>query len=1689
MLTRFRLVWILTLTLLTASCLDRGADKTDTKLGVVAGDPPQFELADCKPRMFDGSPAVAVMFTQPLDRSQDFSRVLKAFERAENEAEDQARPVKGRWVLGDNPRVVYLPYATPARTYRIELAAEVKAQSGKALPQATRCTVVSEAMPESYYFASQGVVLPAGQNGGLPVVTVNTPEVDVQFMRIEPRALPGFLEQVGARRASAPEDDEEASEDASEEEPEYGYYDNSPRWKGTVAGYQLDQLRESATSVYIGRFATDRRKNRRHVSFLPVEKIKELQEPGVYVAIMNAPGRFGWDYQVTYFYVTDIGLHLRHHAGQTDVFTTSLKSGEALRGIDVALIGGDGKTLSRAKTDGDGHAVFAGKLELARAVVARRGKEMSVQALKDPALDLSEFDVGGHPSRDVSLFVYAGRDLYRPGEQFTVSILARDADGKPLPAPKGGTPPPLTLVIKQPNGEQAQTLVVRPHAQGTAYYQQTVTLPPDAPTGSWLVEVKTDPGARRATALWPFQVEEFLPERMKLALTAPEGALKGDEPLSVQVEGTYLYGAPAGGNRLLSAVYTERQRNPLPQAWPGFVFGDANDDSFRRQTDLGETALDEQGRADVVVPVDTDGRQSPMKVRASFSLLETGGRPVVRSVERNWWPAPALVGVRPLFDRDVASEGQLAAFELIRTDASGKFAPAKHIGVKLIREERNWYWRYDDHRGWNSGYTVEEELVEAQSIELPSRKKIALPVQYGRYRLELHDRATGVTTRYRFYAGWGAQDADALGNRPDRVQLKLEGAPFKGGDTARLTITPPHDGEALVTVEGGKVLFKRRISVRASGTVIEIPVDPTWNRHDLYIGVVAFRPGSQGDRVTPARAMGLAHLPLSREARKLKLSLTAPAKTRPETKVPIKLKLADANGQALKAGPAMVTLSAVDVGILNITRFATPNPQDFFFGKHRYGADVQDLYGKLIEAMDGTMAKQRFGGDAGKRDTQSMPRKVRLVDLSSGPVMLDAKGEATIPLDLPDFNGTLRLMAVASTADSYAHAESEMVVAAPIVAELSMPRFIAPGDTATIALDVTNLSGSTQQVSIKAEAGTPLRLTGALPAVTLADQQRTVLRLKAEASDAYGLAPIKLTIKAGPLSLVREAALQVQPATPLVRQAQRLRLEAGATHTLSPALLNGFWPGSGSVEVTLSNRPPINVREAVQGLLMYPYGCLEQTTSSAYPLVFVDEAGARAVGLKPLSREERSKRLDIAFGRLAGMQQAQGGFGLWAASSPYEAWLSAYVTGFLQDAAQAGFAVPETLRQRAMASLLEQFQRSPGWQTRPPATLSRDAQGRLNDHREIDALRMAHLRLADAAHLGYILAREQKAPLATLRTLHDDFRGNARSPLVLLHLGLALKLMGDEARARVAIDEAMKRDYGIDPAHSGGNEWLGDYGSDIRDTAKVYALMHRHQISHPERERLLTRLSDRLGQQQYYSTQERLALFLAARASGGDESQPWRATVKVGAQAETLQTKGAVRRSFDVAALKRGITVTSADDQPVFVEIVAQGYPVQPLAPNDQHITIERSWWSVDGRSITTRQFKTGEMFIVRLRVHARQRIKDGLVVDRIPAGLEIENLNLSQGTQAQDHVVEGVNVAAAMDSRRIQHVEFREDRFVVAAELDANRQEFFYLVRAVTPGRFVVPAPFAEDMYRADIRGTGKPEADITVQDPRAQP
>jgi hypothetical protein len=1667
-----------------------------------------FNVVEASNRSFDGSPALALTFSQPVSEKQSFGNQIQVFEMPESRPakaaktaqasdEDQAsgeeddssnngsgqtpveksvstdpkdvevaggKALNGAWVVGENPRMLFLPNVKPRTRYVVTVKTGLRDTGGRTLASEARYSVTTAAIAPAYYFASNGMVLPAKQNGGLPVVTVNVPEVDVQFLKVRKAQMPRFLEMV--IKAKKVKKAKKAEEEAEEENEYNTPYDKQHHaLHGAVSNWELDPLHQMTDSVYQGRFVTEQKKNRQSVTFIPVEDIKELKEPGIYVAVMSKPGRFRYDYQTTYFYVSDLGLSLHVYPGGATALVSSLVDAKAVGGVNVSWMDAQGKVLAHAETDSLGRADFTQRPEKARIVLAEKDGQMSMLALKEAALDLSEYDIGGELYKPVRLFAYSGRDLYRPGESFEVSIVARDADGHPVPAQ------PIQAILRRPDGHNQLVSMLKPDAKRPGYYQQHVDVPTDAPTGAWTLELRNDPADKQPNAIYRFSAEEFLPERMKLDLASAQANLKAKEPLGIDVTGAYLYGAPASGNRLLGVVEYYRNLNPLSSKLPGYVFGNIGDDKVASRKDLEETALDEAGKAHVNVDTSpADQLSSPVAIRATLSLLETGGRPVVRNIERTVWPAAALMGMRPKFSNNYVSEDSLAEFDVVYADQNAQMLPARGVQVRLIRENRSWYWRYDDQRGWNSGFTETSELVGTYRLDLSAGKPepLKVPVKYGAYRLEVVNPDSPLVASYRFYAGWSAQRDQTDGVRPDRVSLKLDKPVYRDGDTAHLTIAAPHRGEAIVAVEGDKMLWMKRISLDSDSQTIDIPFDAGWKRQDLYASVTVLRPGNQGDGVTPTRALGLIHMGLDRTDRRLAVSINAPDKVRPDTKVSVRVNAPGAQGKQ-----AIVTLSAVDEGILNITNFKTPDPHAYFFGQLRFGPDLHDIYGRLIEKMAGNKGKLKFGGDTSLKQPRKTPQKVKLVDLFSGPVQLDAKGGANITLNVPDFNGRLRLMAVVSAPEQFGSSEKSMTVAAPLIAEINTPRFLALGDSATIALDLHNLSGGAQNLKVSVTTGGNLTLQNGSRTVALKDQEKTTLRFGVTASGGPDMNDLRVLVEGKDLRIDRHFILQTEAPTPPQHVNSLLVIEPGKSVALSNIAPNNWYPGA-TAQITLSTLPPVDIRRAVQGLLHYPYGCAEQTTSSSYPWLFVDEEAARRWGLPVHSHEERVAVLEKSFAKLGAYQAPNGGFSLWGNANEYDYWLTAYVTEFLQDARAQGFSVPDAMYDKAIAYLQKEM---------PVGIASLPSNpGKWNGVSGWDNYWSYRNRNFDTLARGaMVLANDRKVTLATLRQLYD-LRANANTGLALVELGIALQTMGDAARAKTVLAE------GLAKPRIGGDYWY-DYGSDVRDSAMIYALVRRHKITVPGLDGLLPQIADSLKSRQYLSTQEQLAVFLAARDLDSSPGKDWSAKLNLRGAEQALQGNSPLYRSVESGDLNNG-SLQNTGATKLFAVVSVSGYPKQ-MPDNKSPITVSHRYFRADGSALDlTKPLKVGETIWVQVRTNAEYFTPNGLVVDRIPAGIEIENTNIVQGEKGATIKVDGLDPVQAMTDSRIDHVEFRDDRFVAAVRLGRwwnGDLVLFYRARVVTPGRFVIPPSYVEDMYKPTVYGVGKSGETLVVEDARA--
>ncbi|TXH76269.1 MAG: alpha-2-macroglobulin family protein [Lysobacteraceae bacterium] len=1588
----------------------------------------EFALVRVYPDQQRDELAIALEFSRPLVGTQDFDKLI-VFGTSVNE--------KSSWSLDESGKILRFPFVLANTEYSLTISGKLAAADGSTLGRDIEQKVYTGELDPAVGFASQGSVLPARESRGLPVVSLNVPEIDVEFLRVREKSLPQFFsEYQRAGRRSGWELDSE-------------YGDNTP-------------LSKLAEPVYTNRFALGGARNERVVTYLPIQDIEELQEPGLYFAVMKRTGQFREQYETTFFTVSDIGLHVRAYKDKLFVHTASLQDGSAIGGADLQILDGQGETVLKASTDRNGNAMLPFTLQTTHVLTARHGGDVSLLPFNQPALDLSEFAVSGREPAWFDVFAWSGRDLYRPGEVVRISALLRDNDGRPVPA-KGKQAQPLFVRLKQPDGKALVESRIEAGAQG--YYSFEKLIPGEAPTGRWQVEFRTDPASAEAVQGMALRIEEFLPERMKLDLAA-DALLKPGKPMQLQVAGAYLYGAPAAGNRFTAKLAVAVEQHPL-ETMPGYFFGDPTVQLPKEANDVVDTALDAQGRLvhDIVLPAEVKP-VSPIAAIISGSLFETGGRSVNRSLKRVMWPADALVGVRPMFDdKEGADADSNARFELLRVGSDGKPRPAKGLKVTLVRERRNYHWNYDEDGGWDYDFTSHFENVETRSIDSgATAARFDFEVEWGEYRVDVLDPATGLTMRYPFVAGWSWDDQNrGLDARPDKVKLALDKTAYNTGDTLKVTVTPPHPGKGLLIVEADRMLYVDEIEAKP-GSTFEIPVTKDWERHDVYVTALVFRGGSAANKITPARAVGVAHVPMDRSARRVDVGLVVPKQMRPEQTLQATVAAPNLAGQE-----AYVTVSAVDVGILNITQFPVPDANKHLFAQRRLGVDAYDVYGRVIESFDGDRARIRFGGDMALQPLAQARRptsKVQTVDLFSGPVRLDGKGAAKIPLKVPDFNGTLRVSALVYSDRRYGNEDAEVLVRAPIVAEASYPRVMAPGDRSVVTLDLTNFTGKPGNFAVQVDGLGPLAVAQGGRSAALKANDKTTLSFPLTAGEGYTTAKIRVRVDGNGFKVDRRFDVPVRPAWPSVLRTRTLTVNSLDPIAMDPALASGLMPGSVSAQMSVSALPPIPFASALKDALEYPYGCAEQTTSKGYASLVLDADTAKMLDTKGVDAATRRARMDGALARLSSMQISSGHFSMWGDDGYVNPALTPYIVEFLLDARQAGFAVPDAMLQKALQRLSEDL-------------LAGGSQFYGHDHRD-------HLKFAYQAYAGYALARVNRAPLGTLRALYDNERGKALTGLPLVHLGLALSLQGDKNRGAKAIAAGF--------AHKGDRHgYYGDYSSPLRDAALMIALTHERGLAKPEYDSQVVALGKELDVRRnerwfYLSTQEQIALARLGKALLADQKKTVSGTWRLGDVTDVAPERRIQGRRVDYTVLNRGLRFEPQGAPPLYASLEVAGVPRTAPVEDKSVIGIERKWYTTDGQPWKQGPVEEGEALIVALKITADRPMPDALLTDLLPAGLEIENFNLGDGKQWADVVIDGIQITDREGAAEVLHEEYRDDRFVAALKLDAgNPARVFYLVRAVTPGTYTVPPSLVEDMYRPQLRGVSKSvPATITVVQPK---
>ncbi|ELX8378330.1 alpha-2-macroglobulin [Providencia vermicola] len=1595
----------------------------------------ELTILDASELQLDGASAIVVTFSVPLEQNQDFSQFL-------NLVDVKSGKLDGAWELSDNQMELRFRHIPPSRELNLTVNTGIKAVNERTITQPFEKKLQTAQIIPTVGFASKGSLLPSKVAQGLPVIALNVDKVDVNFFRIDEKQLPQFLAM-------------------------WQYRSNYEYW------YSEEFLNKTELA-YTGRFDLNPTKNTRETVLLPLKEIKELQQDGVYLAIMQKAGSYSYQFPATVFTLSDIGVSLHSYQDQVDVFTQSLAKGSALKGVELRILDEKGQLVNKATTDGDGHAKLD-KLAGGKLLLATLDGQTSMIDLTQPALDLSEFDISGPVGYAKQFFVFGPRDLYRPGELLLVNGLLRDGDGQPIKAQ------PVKVDVLKTDGQVVRSFVWQPEQDHNGLYQYQYEIPKSAETGGW--SLRFDLGDGSPLRYYKFNVEDFMPERMALEMSAQEKPILNNEPVEFDIQGRYLYGAPAAGNELQGQIFIRPDREAVAKL-PGFEFGFENEEGLQRKLDEFDLTLNDSGETVIAVPQSNwESLRSPIKVIAQASLLEAGGRPVTRRAEQAVWPAKAMVGIRPLFNKKEiydyrtdrytqrynVDENSLAEFELVFADAAGNKLAAENLTARLVYERRDYFWSWSESGGWTSNYDQKDLMMANENIKIEKdgTAKVSFPVDWGSFRLEVINEDNKLVSSLQFWAGYSWQD-NAGGNgaiRPDQVKLSLNKPAYLPGEKAKVRVESPKAGKGYILLESSSgPLWWQEIDVPEKGMEIEVPVNKEWARHDLYITAVVVRPGDDSKEATVKRAIGVLHLPLADENRKIGLSLTAPTKMRPNQDLTVKVKATAQDGKPLPE-KVNVLLSAVDTGVLNITDFKTPNPYEAFFGRKRYGVDQYDVYGHLIEGQ-GKLANLRFGGDseeaALERGGMKPLTEVQIIAEQAQPVTLDKNGEGEITLPIPDFNGELRVMAQAWNDKDFGHADSKVVVAAPLITQMSMPRFMAGGDKSYFALDLTNTTDNTQNVTVTFKASGMVKLDGATSKeLSLVKGKRTTVTLPVRADYGYGEGQVSMTING--INIPGESLKEysnswkvgVRPAQPAETLSYAIAIEPGEQWTLPTEELRGLSPDTLEGQVLLTSRPPLQIARYIRELFAYPYGCLEQTISGLYPSLYSSQAELTKLGVKSQTDDDRRKAIEIGIPHLLSMQRPDGSFSLWDRNGREEYWLTAYATDFLNRAHQRGYSVPQDALVNANSRLLSYLQ--DGNQINYPYTNNPDAS-----------------RFAAQAYAGLVLATQQKAPLGALRQLYS--RANeSNSGLPLVQLGIALNLMGDKARGDSAIIDGLKKQrsrYSYD----------GDYGSTIRDDAMIVALLNEHQLMPKSRDQKLQILSNNLVSQQYFSTQESNALYLAGRYYVNDSETPWKAVIN--GQEPPMTSDKPVNEFLSKQQLQTGYSIENAGTNTLYSRLNVVGYPMYTPTPSSNVLSVKRTYLDLQGQPITLDRLRSGEMVVVKLEVNASQMVPDALVVDLLPAGLELENQNLANSSANLSETAPNLQeVIDDMQQAQISHMEYRDDRFVAAVEVQQYKPTtLVYLARAVTPGVYNIPVPQVESMYVPEWRAVGNASGQLEI-------
>lgn len=1304
----------------------------------------------------------------------------------------------------------------------------------------------------------------------------------------------------------------------------------------------------------------------------------------------------------------------------SDIITT-----DPLNKVEIQVLDYQQQVIAKGSTNDEGISLMDVKSK-PFLVVAKRGEEKGYLKIDDgSALPLSKFDVGGAEVKNgIKGFIFGERGVWRPGDSLFLGFIVEDKD-KRLPKDH-----PIEMELISPRGQLYKKLVATNNADGFNVFRTATHS--EAPTGNWICKVKLG----GATFEKKLKIETVMPNRLKINLDfAGLTALGKDATVNATLSAKWLFGATAQNlkARVDAQLY---KKNTTFSKFEDYEFDNPTASFTTQSKTIFDGTLSTDGTAPIN-PAFTVNEQAPgmLLTNLMVKVFEPGGNFSIDNVSMPFHPYSSYVGIKVPKSNNYWGYiplGKTHQFDVVNVNTQGLLlSGSANTEVELYRIQWKWWW--DNSGDELSNFTQDSynKLIKKQTVQL-SNGRGAFSYKFnnddwGRYLILVRDLKSGHVTGQTFYVdddSWRSRKGDEDQTTATMLSFTSNKERYNVGEKIDLTIPSGEGGKALISIEtGSKVLKTFWIKTVKGQTKFSFDVEKEMSPN-IYVNVSLIQPHAQTINDLPIRMYGIVPITIDNKNTILKPVIKMADVIRPEKQNSVTI--SEASGK-----PMTYVVAIVDEGLLDLTRFKTPDPHESFYAKEALGVKSWDLYDYVIGAWGGELERILTIGGDGEGDLASKTRKANRfqpVVKFMGPFRSNGSSK-THRFTLPAYMGSVRTMVIAANDGAYGMAEKAVTVKSPLMILPTVPRVVGPGEEVTIPVSIFVDGKGRKYPSIKFVNNEFFTASSAVQDISFENSGEAMAYITTKVKTQTGIGKIRIEASLGKEKAVYETEIDVRNPNPLTTQVKEFVLQPGQSIADNVAMIGDAQSSKATLEI--SSIPAINLQKRLSYLIQYPHGCIEQTTSAVFPQLVLNQL----VELNDTKKSEIERNIRKGIQLIQNFQQPDGGFSYWPGfyREGSDEWGTSYAGHFLLEASAQGYIVPSHVLQQWKAY---QRKKAASWNVTEAPWYGTDL---------------------SQAYLLYLLALAKAPEVGAMNRLKEfkflsaegKWRLAAAYHLIGQH-NVALQLISG-----LPIDLPARKDPGF------------TYGSDLRDEAMILetlTLMNRRT----EALQVLKNITARLSNDSWYSTQTTAySLIAIAKFSGSNNNTTINASSIVNGKTSNINTNSKIAQSEITFQKGKGnVQIKNLGKNVLYVRVINEGKPVtgQPIvATNDPSVLqVSASYLNTLGQPMNIDQIKQGTDFVAKVTITnpSAGNYTEMALSQIFPSGWEILNTRL-------------YNNEGSFKSSDAEYMDIRDDRVYHYFDLKSKQTVTYYIqLNAAYLGKYYWPGVYTEAMYNRTISG-----------------